>query len=504
VKVSKLWDNPAAKPFRDWVATQKDGVLEAMVGVPFGDIDRVTVVVPVVDPREDAEEPITVVTTRQKYTDSNVLKALAGGLGDGKELQLKGRAVRLPRGNSPFRTALLVNDRTLAFTSKGLDEKEAAAVLARLAPRKGNGPLAGALAEAQTHDVVAAMNVTALKLELDTLAALLLENKEFAPFLVLLKAKTAVLTADAGKTAKGKLVMAFPDADTAKQAAKALEEGMKMIAAQFPRDRPRGEPVEKFIAGRVVEVMKGAKVTVDGSNVVVAADVPFADDLEKLVAALPKSLKEYILETTALNNLKQLGIGMHNYNDATGKLPGDVGPGDKAPAMSWRVQILPFIEQDNLAKQLDLTKPWDDPANLKILQEAEMPKVFEHPGRPAPKGHTYYRIFSLPKNAKAKLYDWPLFKEGERGPTIPRIIDGTSNTFMIVEAGEAVPWYKPDVLAYDGKLPLPQLGDKNADVFLVVFCDGSVRKFKPSKLSEKTLRALITPAGDETIPDLDK
>jgi hypothetical protein len=73
VKVSKLWDNPAAKPFRDWVATQKDGVLEAMVGVPFGDIDRMTVIVPTVDPRGDDEAPIVLVTTREKYDDAKVL-----------------------------------------------------------------------------------------------------------------------------------------------------------------------------------------------------------------------------------------------------------------------------------------------------------------------------------------------------------------------------------------------------------------------------------------------
>jgi hypothetical protein len=503
VKVSKLWDNPAAKPFRDWVATQKDGVLEAMVGVPFADIDRVTVFVPTVDSREDEEEPVTLVTTRQKYTDADVLKAFAGGLGGGKELQLKGRAVRLPGGaaRGPFRTALLVNDRTLAFSSAGLDEKEASAVLARLTPRKGDGPLAGALAEARTHDIVAAVNLRTLEPFADRLA----KDKEAAPFLVLLKAKIVILSADVDKTAKGKVVLTFPDAGTAKQAAKALEEGMKMIAAEFTRerDRARGNPFEKFIAGRFVDVVTNAKVTVDGSNVIAAADVAFADDLEKAVAALPKSLKEYIAEMTAQNNLKQLGIGMHNFNDALGKLPGDVGLGDKAPAMSWRVQLLPYIEQDNIARQLDPTKPWDDPKNLKVLEATEMPKVFEHPGRPAPKGHTYYRIFTLPKNAKGT--ERPLFKEGERGPTIQQIsaLDGTSLTFMVVEAGEAVPWYKPDVLPYDGKLPLPQLGAKDADTFLVALCDGSVRKIN-RKLDEKTLRALITMNGGETVPDLDK
>jgi hypothetical protein len=504
VKVSKLWDNPAAKPFRDWVATQKDGVLESMVGLPFADIDRVTVVAPTLDPRRDDDEPIILVTTREKYADAKVLKALAGGFGDGKALPLTGRAVKLPRGvdSGPFRTVLLANDRTLLFTHSALDEKEAAAVLARLMPRKGDGPLSDALAEAQSHDIVIGVNLSAL----GPFAERLAKDKEAAPFLVFLKAKTAVLTADVGKTAKGKFVMAFPDADTAKQAAKALEDGMKLAAEVLANHRLGGnnpDPVEKFVFGRFVDVLKNGKVTVDGSNVVAAADVPFADDLAKFAEALPKSLKEHIAERTAQNNMKQLGLGFFNFESVYQRFPSDSAPGgDKAPVMSWRVQILPYIEQDNLYKQLDHTKPWDDPANLKILQAGEMPKVFEHPGRPAPKGHTYFRIFMLPKDAKGK--DRPLFKEGERGLKILDITDGTSNTFMIVEAGEAVPWYKPDVLAYDGKLPLPQLGAKDADVFLVVFCDGSVRKLKPSKLGEKTLRALITIAGDETIPDLDK
>ena len=184
-------------------------------------------------------------------------------------------------------------------------------------------------------------------------------------------------------------------------------------------------------------------------------------------------------------------------HDAYGQFPGDVGwfAGEKNPPISWRVSILPFIEQDNLYKQLIPGQPWNDEANLKILAAAEMPKVFEHPGRPAPKNHTYFRILSLPKNAKGT--ERPFFQEGVRGPKFADVTDGLSNTLMIVEAEEAVPWYKPDVFAYDGKLPLPKLGAKDADSFLAAMGDGSVRAFKPSKLGEKTLRALITINGGE-------
>jgi hypothetical protein len=161
------------------------------------------------------------------------------------------------------------------------------------------------------------------------------------------------------------------------------------------------------------------------------------------------------------------------------------------------VQILPYVEQDAIYRQLDFTKPWDDPGNLKLLEGLEMPKIFELPGREAPKGHTYFRIFSRPKNSKSTIS--PLFKDGERGPSLVSISDGTSNTFMIVEAGEAVPWYKPDVLSYDGKLPLPAIGDPDTDRLIVAFGDGSVRSFRPSKLSETTVRALITIDGGEVV-----
>src|SRR5205085_8342934 len=149
----------------------------------------------------------------------------------------------------------------------------------------------------------------------------------------------------------------------------------------------------------------------------------------------------------------QSGLAIHNYHDTMGRAPGDiggVGPDGKPTAWSWRVQILPYLEQDQLYKQLTLQVPWDHPVNLKVLEAAEMPKVFEVPGRPAPKGHTYFRIFTLPKNAKGT--DQPWLKEGEHGPRFALVTDGLSNTFMVVEVGEAVPGYKPDVLAHDGRL----------------------------------------------------
>jgi hypothetical protein len=75
--------------------------------------------------------------------------------------------------------------------------------------------------------------------------------------------------------------------------------------------------------------------------------------------------------------------------------------------------------------------------------------------------------------------------------------DGTSNTLVVVEAGEPVPWSKPDDLRYDPDGPLPQLRCLFRDGFRAGFADGSV-DWIPKTTGEAALRALITRnAGDK-------
>lgn len=88
------------------------------------------------------------------------------------------------------------------------------------------------------------------------------------------------------------------------------------------------------------------------------------------------------------------------------------------------------------------------------------------------------------------------------GPLIGTIPDGTSNTWMVVEAAEAVPWAKPDDLPYDGVLPLPKLGGPSGN-YVACFGDGSVRTFRRGQIDEKNMRFLISVADGNVvnIPD---
>ncbi|HEY1187646.1 MAG TPA: DUF1559 domain-containing protein [Gemmata sp.] len=490
VNVGKLWDNPDFKHLRAWFEGQKAGPSDDLFGLPAAEIERITVFVPAA--KRDAV-PVWLVSTKKEYNEAKVLKALSPEA-DNRRTRI-GSAVRI--NHQMFDTLVFADERTLLFLPETRDNLVVAGLLGQFLAKKSDGPLALPLAAAAKYDV-------ALGIDARLLAGVVGADRdeELAPYLTLFKARTVTFAADFGKSATGTLKLTFPDEASSKRAAPVLKEGISDIVTglgkRLAARKREGDAAERILFEMLVSALNAAKVEAAGANLVATVDFPYADAVTKLASALPKSYLATVNSTRGQNNLKQLGLAFHNFESAYAIFPSDVMAFvPKTPAMSWRVQILPFIAQDNLWRQLDVTKAWDDPANLKKLEAMEMPKVFEIPGRPAPKGQTYFRVFTLPKGAKGA--DRPLFVEGQKGARITDITDGTSNTFMIVEAGEAVPWYKPDLLAYDGKLPLPVLGDKAADRFIVLMGDGSVRALRPSKVGERTLRALITTQGGEVV-----
>jgi prepilin-type processing-associated H-X9-DG protein len=196
------------------------------------------------------------------------------------------------------------------------------------------------------------------------------------------------------------------------------------------------------------------------------------------------------------NNLAQFGLALHSFGDANKRLPPPaICSKEGKPLLSWRVAILPFIEQNELYKQFKLDEPWDSPHNKKLL--AKMPKVFAPVGGKTKQPHTTFYQAIVGRGAAWELTprpNIPFNAEGVRWPVGFR--DGTSNTILLVETGEAVPWTKPDDVRYDPKKKPPKLGGVFKGGFHVLMADGSVR-FVSRDISEATLRAAITrDAGD--------
>jgi hypothetical protein len=188
---------------------------------------------------------------------------------------------------------------------------------------------------------------------------------------------------------------------------------------------------------------------------------------------------------TAVNNLKQIGLAWHNYESAYGNFPTNQLGKDKKPLLSWRVQILPFIEENELYKQFKMDEPWDSEHNKKLIDK--MPKMYAPVRGKADAGMTFYQSFAG-KNA--------LLKPGEK-VSIVSVTDGTSNTFMVAESAKPVIWTKPDDLLLDGN-EVPALGGMFDGKFHVVCCDGAVYRFRKG-INADLLGPLIDPADGQVV-----
>jgi len=198
-------------------------------------------------------------------------------------------------------------------------------------------------------------------------------------------------------------------------------------------------------------------------------------------------LKDAAARQRSANNLKQVGLALHNYHDANNAFPAAAVVDKKGkPLLSWRVMILPYFDQDALCREFHLDEPWDSEHNKKLIEK--MPPTYALPVKGSKPGHTHYRVFV----GNGAMWDWI------QGTTLGQIADGTSNTWMVVEAEDGVPWTKPDELEFDPKQDLPKLGKAFKGGFHALYADGSVRFYKTVP---KSAKAMITMAGGEVIVD---
>ena len=182
---------------------------------------------------------------------------------------------------------------------------------------------------------------------------------------------------------------------------------------------------------------------------------------------------------------------MLNSHDIFNRFPelANSDPDSGKKLLSWRVHLLPFLEQNALYKQFHLDEAWDSPHNKALL--AKMPNVFNSPTANLEGGLTTYLAVTGPGT---------VFESG-KGKSFRDIPDGTINTLLVVEvnADAAVPWTKPEDFTPNESDIWTGIGQANEGGFHAAFCDGSVR-FITSQLDADVLKAIMTRAGAEVIP----
>ena len=163
---------------------------------------------------------------------------------------------------------------------------------------------------------------------------------------------------------------------------------------------------------------------------------------------------------------------------------------------SWRVLLLPFLEESALHNAYNFAEPWDGPHNRLLADK--MPGIYQRPEDPP--GASITRFVAVVGE--------PTVFPGARPVKFAEIADGTAKTILFDEiAGSDINWLEPRDLSF-GRMPMrvnapgtkaPRIGSTYPNV-RVAFADGSVRRLETT-IDPKALRALLTRAGGESIVD---
>jgi hypothetical protein len=202
-----------------------------------------------------------------------------------------------------------------------------------------------------------------------------------------------------------------------------------------------------------------------------------------LIPAVQK-VREAAARAQAMNNIKQISLACHSYHNTFNTLP---SPRMATAEMSWRVEVLPYMEEMNMFNQINKNTAWNLGPNA--VFNNQMPKTFDFPGENPGinTSDTKFQYFVGPTT----MFPDPLSKF-----KMTQITDGTSNTFLFAEAATPVPWMKPADMAItpNGVIPVPP------GRFMAAMADGAVHIIDRGRVNDNTLRALITPTGKEQLP----
>ena len=262
-----------------------------------------------------------------------------------------------------------------------------------------------------------------------------------------------------------------------------------------------GEQMEQMIASYTA-MLKALLPQVNGSRLQLIINKQFIESRSEVLSAVGAMLlpavqaaREAARRMQCANNMKQIGIAIHNFNDSQRYLPPVMtADADGKPLHSWRVLLLPYVEELALYQQIRLDEPWDSEHNKQFHNR--VPRIYQCPS--ATDDMTGMTSYSVVVGKEC------LFNEPNAKKSFVDIPDGTSNTIAVVERNTPVCWMDPTQEitfeeACEGvNVSADGLGSNHTMGMNALFFDGSVQ-FVSNMVPPAILRALFTCAGGESV-----
>ncbi len=239
----------------------------------------------------------------------------------------------------------------------------------------------------------------------------------------------------------------------------------------------------KFAAGAQIAQMKEeSPKTAEVVSALIASLKPKNEGNEMtMVVPRPAGMNEMLKESMEqvrqaandaadMNRLRQVALAAYNYESAMREMPFLSDKDQTSADLSWRVRILPYIEEMPMYEQVKRSEGWESSANREFADK--MPAVFG-------------------KNSTS-MSDIAFIQPDAPVNTLAKITDGTSNTFMLLQYKAGQPWLSPKNLSVDEAVKL-YMGLAEGETLLAARYDGSVQKLAKGEMTEEEFRSALIP-----------
>ena len=188
-----------------------------------------------------------------------------------------------------------------------------------------------------------------------------------------------------------------------------------------------------------------------------------------------------------LFDLNRIGRAMIAYHNVSGHLPDNSPLNESEHPTSWRVKLLPYLDEAILYSQYRTDEPWNSDHNIELLER--MPPIFG----------------TETKTQVLRIVGYGTVFSDDRQVKLSNVKDDPSLTLFAIRTidEQAVPWTKPVDSEFDDEMPFQSLIDGSKNSIEAIFLDGHASDISKDADADK-LRSLVNPHDGKPASEADQ